>query len=365
MALIPVNDLSRWNPDDLAIINQRIAEVVASGHFMLGQQNHAFELELSDRLGGMGVVSVGNGTDALSIAILGLELEPGSAIITVANAGGYATGAILRTGHVPVLVDTNLFDAQIDIQHLKILLQTTPSVSTVVVTHLYGLMADIRAVCELAAAFGVKVIEDCAQSIGASQDGRWSGAWGDASTFSFYPTKNLGALGDGGAVAFRNESNLAIARQCAQYGWSERYVISTEGGFNTRLDEIQAAVLLHRITSLADQNLRRRQIVRRYSEALSNTRHMVWADNDSYVGHLAVMVSPQRKKDIEALTRNEIGTGIHYPVLDNQQPAWKKYFQDVSLPSSTQLVESIVTLPCFPSMTEEEIQRVCVALAVL
>ena len=201
------------------------------------------------------------------------------------------------------------------------------------------------------------LIEDCAQAIGAELSGIPAGAWGDASTFSFYPTKNLACLGDGGAVAFKDTKNADACRRLAQYGWSERYVISDSHGFNSRLDEIQAAILVSRIQRLAHNNQVRKSIISRYVKSLHETRCMVHNNDNDFVGHLAVMITPHHQSDVEKLNRANVGHGVHYPVLDHHQPAWKEHFAGVSLPNSEQLVESINTLPCFPLMTENEISR--------
>jgi dTDP-4-amino-4,6-dideoxygalactose transaminase len=248
------------------------------------------------------------------------------------------------------------------VESLAAQLEANVDIRAVVVTHLYGLMADMQLIKELTTARDVLLIEDCAQVIGASLDGVLAGAWGDASTFSFYPTKNLACLGDGGAVAFKKLENAEICRRLAQYGWSERYVISEANGMNSRLDEIQAAILRSRLKRLSHNNHVRRSIVSRYSTSLDKSRYMISSEAESFVGHLAVMVSPNRQADIDRFTLANVGFGVHYPVLDHQQPAWSKHFAGVSLPNSEKLVESIITLPCFPLMTSDEISQVCKVL---
>jgi dTDP-4-amino-4,6-dideoxygalactose transaminase len=194
------------------------------------------------------------------------------------------------------------------------------------------------------------------------QAGATSGTFGDAATFSFYPTKNLSCLGDGGAVSFKSKTHAEYASQLAQYGWSSRYVIDHEGGFNSRLDEMQAAVLLERIHGLQKNNDKRRQIVNRYKAALKDSRFLIGKDNSSFVGHLAVLVTGSRDADMSSLKKANIATGIHYPILDHQQAGWSAYFGDVKLPNSEALVQQIVSLPCFPLLQEFEIERVCEAL---
>ena len=365
MTIVPLNDLSRWDNSERDRIDGRIQAVVKSGHFILGSNTKELESQLSSRLDGMNVMCVGNGTDALSVSILGLGLQAGDKIATAANAGGYATGAILRLGCIPILIDVDLETAQMSSSVLSSVLLQHPDIKAVIVTHLYGLMADISAISEITREKKIRLIEDCAQAIGASTDNREAGSWGDASTFSFYPTKNLGCLGDGGAVAFRNEADYASGRRVAQYGWSERYVISDLNGFNSRIDEIQAAVLLERIQTLQSNNDKRRAIVRQYAATLPASHKMIWQDDASYVGHLAIVVGPSRAHIQQVLDAHEVGHGIHYPLTDTSQPAWQEVFTSVSVPNCDQLAKQIVTIPCFPSMTEMEITQVCTALTAL
>jgi len=359
---IPVNDLARWDPVDLAEVTMCMTEVANSGYFMRGPHTSDLEKQLGVLLNEMKVVCIGNGTDALVLSLLSLGIKPGEKVATVANAGGYATGAILRIGAIPVLVDVELVTAQMSVASFSRQLETHPEIRAVIATHLYGLMSDMQLIRELAMAKGVLLIEDCAQAIGAELNGIPAGAWGDASTFSFYPTKNLACLGDGGAVAFKNSEHADTCRRLAQYGWSERYVISDSYGFNSRLDEIQAAILVSRMQRLAHNNQVRKSIIARYVKSLNETRYMVYNNANDFVGHLAVMITPHRQSDLNELNRANVGNGIHYPVLDHHQPAWTKNFEAVSLPNSEQLVKSIITLPCFPLMTEDEISRVCEVL---
>ena len=246
----------------------------------------------------MKVICVGNGTDALVLSLLSLGIKPGEKVATVANAGGYTTGAILRIGAIPVLVDVDLTTAQMSVASLSLQLNTHPDIRAVVATHLYGLMADMHLIRELTLIKCVLLIEDCAQAIGAKLSGVSAGSWGDASTFSFYPTKNLACLGDGGAVAFKNDANADICRRLAQYGWSKRYVISDSNGINSRLDEVQAAILVSRMQRLAHNNQVRRLIIARYVEVLDESRYMIHNNADDFVGHFAVMITPKQQSDM-------------------------------------------------------------------
>ena len=363
--LISVNDLTRWDADELSEVSARILEVVKSGCFMRGPQTQELEISLGKQLGGMNVVAVGNGTDALVLALMALEVGPGDFVATTANAGGYATGAILRLGATPVLIDVVVTTGQMSSESLLGTIASGIRLKALVVTHLFGLMAEISEIREIAEQFNVLLIEDCAQSFGARLNGVPAGAWGHAATFSFYPTKNLAALGDGGAVAFRTPDQADVCRQLAQYGWSERYVVARRSGINSRLDELQASVLNIRLKRLERQNSKRRAIVSRYSQSIRSPRYFMRSDSDSFVAHLAVLVTPTRDRDIETFHQGNIGTTVHYPVQDHQQPAWKSLFEGLNLPNTEALANSIVSLPCYPNLRNSEIEHICNILSQL
>ena len=365
MGTIPLNDLSRIDPINLAAEIDIVSKVISSGHYMKGRFTSELESKITELTQGSGAVTVANGTDALMLAMMGLGLQPGDLVATVPNAGGYTSTAAVRIGAVPVLVDIEPETGQMSNDSLQEVLSHTESIKAVVVTHLYGLMADVIAIRNTCDQFGVLLIEDCAQAFGANLHGQPVGSWGDAATFSFYPTKNLGAFGDGGAISFKDEKHLSRARQLSQYGWSSRYEVSLLGGVNSRIDEIQAAVLLRRLERLNEENERRREIVARYQSALSGDRRMIQVSNETFVAHLAVMVTTSREKDIDYLSHTGIGTGIHYPILDNHQHAWKSIFSGQTVPNAEINVGRILTLPCFPKLTDSEIEQVCKTLNAL
>lgn len=321
------------------------------------------ELEgvLSRHLGGRPVVAVANGTDALTLAVASLDLDKSKTVAVMPNAGGYGSIAVNRLGLNTVMVDVHPRTAQMDAHSLSELLVSRSDVGAVIITHLYGLCNSIEDVLRVCVEHSVPLVEDCAQSIGASVGGRWAGSFGDVAAFSFYPTKNLGALGDGGAVATKSYELARRVAQLAQYGWGERYQVAIRNGFNSRLDEIQAAILLERFKDLELQNSIRRSIVRRYAEAARAPRFVIFEDTSSFVGHLAILVTPTRSEDAMELKRAGISTAIHYPLLDSEQPAWRTAAQ-TNISNALSLSRKILTLPCFPSMTESEIGRVCRAL---
>jgi dTDP-4-amino-4,6-dideoxygalactose transaminase len=238
----------------------------------------------------------------------------------------------------------------------------TSSTRAVVVTHLYGLLADIEAIVDVCRPRGIVVVEDCAQAVGARRATRAAGSFGDVAAFSFYPTKNLGALGDGGAVGTNDDETADRVRRLRQYGWDSKYSVATPGGWNSRLDEFQAAVLRYRLGYLDQWNARRREIVRRYTSALpSHVGRFVLHDGDDYVAHLAVVLAEDRQELRKHLDAAGVSTDVHYPIADHRQEAWRDDYPDVALPVTEHAVEHVLTVPCFPELSDDEVERVCEA----
>lgn len=359
--MIPLNDLSRQISDRQTLEKAALGTVLESGYYMKGRHTQELEDSLSKLVDAYGTLAVANGTDALMLAMLGLGVSENDKVATVPNAGGYSSTAAFRIGAKPVMVDIDTEIAQMSVASLEDVLSKN-EIKVVVVTHLYGQLADIESISNICKKYGAMLIEDCAQAIGASRNSRYAGSWGDAATFSFYPTKNLGAIGDGGAVSFKASDSLDRAKLLSQYGWSERYKISLRGGFNSRIDEIQAAILNVRMNYLHEDNSRRRTIVNEFRNSVTGTRRMLGENNESYVAHLAVMVTESRDQDMKNLELLGIATGIHYPILDHAQPAWASLFELTSTSQAENFNQQIVTLPCFPNLSDNEVQQICDAL---
>jgi dTDP-4-amino-4,6-dideoxygalactose transaminase len=356
--LVPLNDLARQSRQDSNFVLDLVREVVDRGNFLRGPVTARFEEALSAYLGVKHAVGVANGTDALYLALKAVGVGEGDVVATVANAGGYATGATFRAGATPLFIDVNLSDAQMSPIDLEKWLSQTDRVQAVVLTHLFGLMGDVKEIRSICDRHKVPLVEDCAQAIGAARNGVKAGAWGDVATFSFYPTKNLGCFGDGGAVVSDREDIAERVRRLAQYGWSERYFVDTNGGINSRLDEIQAAILMYRLARIDDENRSRRSIALKFAAAMSGTRRILTADDDSFVAHLCVMVSESRSADAASLESAGVQSGIHYPELDYNQVAWRSSVDATPRPNSKHFVDRILTIPCFPTMRQDEIEQV-------
>lgn len=358
---VPVNDLSRAALALRAELSAAFDRFLASGRYVLGPEHATFESELADYLGVAHCVALASGTDALELALMAVGCGPGDTILNAANCGGYTTAAALSAG-------LRVRFADVDTDTLCLSRETVeaaliPEVRAVVITHLYGLLAEVEEICDLCWERGIVVVEDCAQAAGAQRDGRRAGAFGDAAAFSFYPTKNLAALGDGGAVATDGDETAERVRRLRQYGWERKYEVTLPGGRNSRLDELQAAVLRIRLGHLDEWNERRRSIVRRYADALPpGAGRLVWHDGEDYVGHLAVVVLEDRERVRAKLEAAEIGTDVHYPIADHRQSAWAGEYIDLSLPVTEHAVERVLTVPCFPELTEDEVERVCEVL---
>jgi len=364
MALAGINDLRRHTAALEAEIRGAVARVIGSGRFVLGAEVEAFEHEFGQYCGSEHCIAVANGTDALELALRSLGVGSGQAVLTVANAGMYSTCAIRTVGAEPAFVDIDRMNLLMDEALLREALGTVPNVTAVIVTHLYGLVGNIAGIVETANSFGASVIEDCAQCHGACVDGRRAGTFGDVGCFSFYPTKNLGALGDAGAVITNHASHARSIRRLRQYGWAEKYQAVESGGRNSRLDEIQAAVLRVKLERLDGWNARRRSIAARYSAEIANPRVTCppRRTTDDYVAHLYVVRSAMREQLRAHLSARRVPTDIHYPVPDYAQAAIAHLFPDVSNPIAEAACSEVVTLPCFPEMTDDEVSMVIAAV---
>lgn len=355
--MLLINDLDRHGRQIDDLVRKAIDQVLSTGSYILGRQCSAFESEFAAYCQADHCVAVANGTDALEIALRCLGVERGSRVATVANAGFYTSTALAPLGAEPVFVDTDPIDHLMDVQQLAAVLDQS-KVDCIVVTHLYGLMHDMRAIAALAAARGIPVLEDCAQAHGATRGGRRAGSFGQAAVFSFYPTKNLGAIGDGGAIVTSDATVAERARRLRQYGWGLKYRVTSEGGRNSRLDEIQAAVLRAKLPHLPEWNRRRRDIARRYSTEIKSPRvKAAPVRGEEYVAHLYVVRCDDRDGLRKHLAEAGIASDIHYPVPDHCQPVlagrdWPR------LPVTEQGSREILTVPCFPELTDAEVEHV-------
>jgi dTDP-4-amino-4,6-dideoxygalactose transaminase len=346
-------------------IDAAIARVLTGGQYILGQEVEAFETAFAAWLGVDHAVGVGSGTDAIELALRACDIGAGDLVFTVSHTAVATVAAIERAGAVPVLVDIAPGEFTMDPAALESALQRPPTgrPAAVLPVHLYGEPADLEPILRLARGHRLRVIEDCAQSHGALYQDRSAGSIGDIACFSFYPTKNLGALGDAGMTATDDAALATALREVREYGWRDRYV-SARTGINTRLDPIQAAILAAKLPHLASDNARRQAIAARYDAGLAGlplTRPTCRGDA-THVFHQYVIRTRAADRDPlrEHLRRAQVGTGLHYPVPVHRQPAYAGRLGEypAGLPETTRAMREIVSLPMYPQLGDEAADRV-------
>ncbi|RBL68118.1 DegT/DnrJ/EryC1/StrS family aminotransferase [Pseudomonas sp. MWU13-2625] len=338
-----------------------VKKVLDRHWYVLGEEVTGFEAEFADYVGASHCVSMANGTDAIEIALRSVGVERGDLVVTVANAGFYSSTAIHAIGATPLYVDIDPSTMTMSVDALAEALKQNPK--CVIVTHLYGQLANIEKLLDLAKAAGVKLIEDCAQSHGAKRDGRQAGSFGDVACFSFYPTKNLGAMGDGGAVVTSDADLAARLKTLRQYGWSSKYHVGHAGGKNSRLDEMQAAILRIKLPLLDAWNASRRDIATRYNAAFATLGFDALPSvDDSYAAHLYVARLQNRDGFREFLKSEGVTTDVHYPVPDHLQAAYTEPRIAGTLEVTESTCKNLVTLPCFPGMADEAVEAVIAAV---
>ena len=353
-----INDLSIKLLNYQAEIREVVDRITRSGWLILGTEVESFERAFAAFLGANHCVGVANGTDAIELALKALGVEPGNLVGTVANAGMYTTTAVLAIGAKPKFMDVDPTSHGVTEDHVSLAIES--GCRAVVVTHLYGLglprIAEIARFCE---ARGVPLVEDCAQAHGAIVNGKRVGTFGDAASFSFYPTKNLGALGDGGAVITQDPAIAQKIKRLRQYGWAGKYQVEMPGGRNSRLDEMQAGFLSVFLRDLDTSNERRRAIAERYRTGIRHDDVQLPPQRGvEYVAHLYVIRSKHRDALRSHLLNGGINSEVHYPTPDHRQPLMGASFEDVCLPNTEQLAQEVLTLPCYAEMTDEQVDHV-------
>jgi len=352
---IPFGNLKRQYEQLREQIDTATQEVYESGWFILGQQVQCFEANFAQYCGAKYAVGVGSGTEALHLALIACGVQPGDEVITVANTCVPTLSAVSFAGAVPVFVDID--EKTFTINPALIEERITPKTKAILPVHLYGQCADMDAILEIARQYGLAVVEDCAQAHGSQYKSRMAGTMGDAGAFSFYPSKNLGAFGDGGLVLTNDENLAQTVVKLRNYGQEKRYHHSIKG-FNSRLDELQAAILKAKLPYLDAWNQRRREIARRYQEAFLRVGLCcpLEASDRFHAYHLYVLRVPQRDRFQQLLEENAIATIIHYPIPVHLQASYSECrVQGKYLPLTEQLAGEIVSLPLYPELTDEEV----------
>ena len=346
-----------------AEIDAAITQVLESGQYILGPVAERFESEFAGFLGLAHGVGCASGTDAIELALRACGIGAGDLVFTVSHTAVATVAAIERAAATPVLVDIESEGFVMDPAALDLTLRHPPPgrPAAILPVHLYGEPANLAAIGELARAQGLRIIEDCAQSHGAHYRGRAAGSFGDIACFSFYPTKNLGALGDAGITATADPELAVALRELREYGWRERYV-SARTGINTRLDPLQAAILSARLPRLADDNARRQALADHYDKSLQGLPLTLPRRRAecSHVFHQYVVRTPERDRLREHLRAAQIGTGIHYPVPVHLQPAYRGRLGEfpAGLPETTRTMREILSLPIYPQLGADLADRV-------
>jgi dTDP-4-amino-4,6-dideoxygalactose transaminase len=359
---VPFLDLRPVHVALRAELEAAVRRVVASSHFVLGPEVEAFEQAFAEFCGARHCVGVGNGTQAIELVLRALGIGAGDEVVTVSHTAFPTAAAITSTGATPVFVDVDR--ETLCMRPDAMAASFTSRTRAVVPVHLYGRPAEMDAIRELSGRAGVPVVEDAAQAHGATCGGRRTGTLGIAAAFSFYPTKNLGALGDGGAVVTGDDDLASRVRQLRNYGEQSKYV-NVVAGLNSRLDELQAALLRVKLPHLERWNAERRRIAALYGELLCGSDVLTPpAPHEGHVYHLYVVRSDQRDALREHLREAGIGTQIHYPTPVHRQRAYAAGARiGGSLATTDAVAGEILSLPVFPGLTDAQVREVAEAIS--
>ena len=357
---IPFLDLKTINAQMQEEIEQAALRVLRSGWYILGEELQNFEKQFAQWCGVEHVIGVANGLDALTLTLrawkeLGL-IKEGDEVIVPANTYIASILAITENRLKPVLVEPDPITFNIDINKIEAVI--TSKTRVILPVHLYGRLVDMPALLKLAKQYDLLVLEDAAQAHGAALEGKKAGAWGNAAGFSFYPGKNLGALGDAGAITTNNLELANVLRALRNYGSHKKYHNQYQG-VNSRLDEIQAAILAVKLKYLDMQTRQRQAIASAYQQYIANPDIVLphAGVEQQHVWHLFVIKSDKRQQLQAYLHSHGIETGIHYPIAPHQQPAYA-CFKHMSLPISEKLHQQVLSLPIWPNMTQQQIECV-------
>jgi dTDP-4-amino-4,6-dideoxygalactose transaminase len=354
--LIPFLDLKSINQGYEKSIKEALAKKVSSGWYILGEEVKTFEKSFAEYCGAKYCIGVANGLDALVLLLKASNFPEGSEVLVPSNTYIASILAISLAGLTPVLVEPNLNTYLIDPE--KIEEKLNPNTKAILVVHLYGKCCEMESINQIAQKNNLKVFEDAAQSHGAIYQEKKAGNLSDGAGFSFYPTKNLGAMGDAGAITTSDDNLASKIRALRNYGSGEKYIFDDQG-INSRLDEMQAAILNVKLPNLDKENKIRQAIAKRYLTEIRNPvidlPFSETVDEDAW--HLFVIRTKNRDKFKEYLTNNKIGSDIHYPVAPHKQLAYKEWNND-SHPISEKIHEEILSIPLNTTLTEEEVSYI-------
>ncbi len=356
--MILLNDFKKQYAQIKVEVDSAVARVIESGWYILGKELGSFETEFAKYLGISYCVGVASGTEAIALSLMALGIKPGDEVITSCFTAFPTITGIMQAGAVPVLVDADPKDGLMDVNGIQ--KKITGKTKAVIPVHLYGQSCDMDPLMHIANSCGLKVVEDCAQSAGAVYNGKHTGTFGACSAFSFYPTKNLGALGDAGAVVTNDKEIYERLLSLRNYGQSVRYFHDSPG-INSRMDEIQAAILRVKLTYLDVWNDRRRQIAGLYASKLTDFELIRENGYGKACYHLFVIKSRFRDQLLTFLHSHGIQALIHYPVPVNRQKAfpWQK---DELFTGTEQLAATVLSIPVYPELSDEDAENIITTL---
>jgi dTDP-4-amino-4,6-dideoxygalactose transaminase len=363
---VPFMDLALGYRKDRAAMDDAVSRVLESGYWVGGPEVEAFESQWADHCGTAHAVGVGNGTDAITLALWAAGVEPGDEVILPALSAYPSAVGVMRSGAVPVFVDVNKADGLMDAA--KTAEAVTAKTKAVVPVHLYGNACDMETLAALAKEKGLALVEDCAQAASVTLNGKKAGSWSAAASWSFYPTKNLGAVGDAGAVTTADGELADRLSRLRNYGQKDRYR-HDEAGINTRLDPLQAAILSVKLEGLPARTSRRRQIAGIYDQALEKNKELrsvrvpVGCEPNRHL--YPVFAEDEKSRDHwrQHLDKGGIATLIHYPLAMPDQEATPRESRGADVPVARELAQTEFSVPLFPEMTDEQVSQVAAALA--
>ncbi len=354
--MIPMVDLKTQYHQLKSEIDQAVLNALESTQFILGPNVTYFEKEAADYLGSSHVVGVASGTDALHLAVLAANIKPGDEVITTPFTFIATAEAICYAGAVPVFVDVDprTFNIVPELIEEKI----TPRTKAVIPVHIFGQPADMPAISDICQRHNLVLIEDCAQSFGAETAGQMTGSIGAFGCFSFFPSKNLGGYGDGGLVTCSSEAGADALKMLRNHGSRVRYHHDVIG-FNSRLDDLQAAILRVKLRYIDRFNQERRRVAHRYSEGLKDLVKVPFEDSKGvHVYHQYTMLSDRRDQIMAKLSENQIASAIYYPIPLHRQDVFADQCRELSLPVAESVSARCISLPIFPEMTDMQIDQV-------
>jgi dTDP-4-amino-4,6-dideoxygalactose transaminase len=359
--MIEYENLGKLNAPFIEKYKEKFSAILEKGWFILGDEVSQFEKEFAEYCGAKHCVGVANGLDALTLSLIVCDFPDKSEILVPSNTYIATILAIINAGHIPILVEPNINTYNIDESLIE--KKITPKTRAIMPVHLYGRMCNMAAIMEIATKYDLRIIEDAAQAHGASLNGKKTGAWGNLTAFSFYPTKDLGSLGDAGAVTTNNESYMEKIKTLRNYGSKKKYYNELIG-VNSRLDELQAGFLRIKLQSLDKINSHKNKLASIYNNELSESKFIKPMVDSNYfhVYHIYNIRHNERDKLKEYLEKKGIKTDIHYPVAPNKQKAMTGILDEQEAPIAGEIHATTLSLPISFCHSETDIMSVCKAL---